>query len=344
MGKTIRKGIIAGGNWIVDYVKMIDVYPGEEALANIHSVNTSNGGAPYSVLKAIAKLGKDIPLEGIGRVGEDESGQYILDECIRFGISTEQLKAIPDSNTSYTDVMTVTKNGKRTFFHFRGVNSDLCLADFNFEKTNAFIFHLGYLLLLDCLDLLDENGVSEGAKVLASARKAGLLTSADIVSEQSNRYVTIIPPALPYIDILFINEFEAQRLTGINLLTSESGPDIESLKDIAFRIFEMGAIGWVIIHFPQGAIALHKNQSFYVQCAIKIPSDLVKGTVGAGDAFAAGVLTAIHEGYTMDKALELGVCVAAASLTEASASEGIDLLADCLSLKDRYGVSDWIGK
>ena len=43
---TTRKGIIAGGNWIVDQIKLIEVYPQEERLANILRELTSNGGAP----------------------------------------------------------------------------------------------------------------------------------------------------------------------------------------------------------------------------------------------------------------------------------------------------------
>ena len=31
-----RRGILAGGNWIIDQVKIIDVYPGHEQLANIY--------------------------------------------------------------------------------------------------------------------------------------------------------------------------------------------------------------------------------------------------------------------------------------------------------------------
>lgn len=337
MKNPLRKGIVAGGNWIVDYVKMIDVYPGEEALANINAVGISNGGAPYSVLKAIAKLGLNIPLEGIGRVGDDESGQYILEECIQLGIDTSQLKSVPGSNTSYTDVMTVADTGKRTFFHFRGVNSSLTFADFNFQTTQAAIFHLGYLLLLDQLDTVDSQGMSEAARVLQTARNSGLLTSVDIVSEQSDRYNKIIPSALPFTDILFINEYEAQKLTGEQLNFTENGPELQCLKNIAGKILEMGAAGWVIIHFPQGVIALHKDQSFFTQSAIRMPPDLIKGTVGAGDAFAAGVLAGIHENHTIDQALELGVCVAAASLTDSSASQGISQLSDCLAFRDKYG-------
>ncbi len=35
MAGTLRSGILAGGNWILDRTKIIDVYPAQDALANI---------------------------------------------------------------------------------------------------------------------------------------------------------------------------------------------------------------------------------------------------------------------------------------------------------------------
>ena len=59
---------MAGGNWIVDHVKMIDRWPPQDALANIRSQFSSNGGSPYNVLKDLARLGASFPLEGVGLV------------------------------------------------------------------------------------------------------------------------------------------------------------------------------------------------------------------------------------------------------------------------------------
>ncbi len=58
-----RSGILAGGNWIIDQVKMIDVYPQREQLANITGATvTGTGGSPYNLLINLAKLGADTPL------------------------------------------------------------------------------------------------------------------------------------------------------------------------------------------------------------------------------------------------------------------------------------------
>src|SRR5437773_4963380 len=91
-GSSARCGLLAGGNWIIDQVKLIDVYPQREQLANILSQSQGTGGAPYNVLINLAKLGASCPLYGAGLVGKDGLGQYILDDCRRHNIDTCYLR------------------------------------------------------------------------------------------------------------------------------------------------------------------------------------------------------------------------------------------------------------
>src|SRR5512137_2335352 len=101
--KTNRRGLLAGGNWIIDQVKLIDVYPQREQLANISSQHQGTGGAPYNVLIDLAKLGAGFPLFAAGLVGKDALGQIILEDCRRHKIDARHLRATPQANTSYTD-------------------------------------------------------------------------------------------------------------------------------------------------------------------------------------------------------------------------------------------------
>src|SRR6187401_2225716 len=101
-----RNGILAGGNWIIDQVKMVDVYPQREQLANIRSQSEGTGGAPFNVLVDIARLKVDFPLSAVGLGGKDTLGDEILSICQKHKIDTKQLKSTPQASTSYTDVMT----------------------------------------------------------------------------------------------------------------------------------------------------------------------------------------------------------------------------------------------
>ena len=339
MKENTGMGILAGGNWIIDNVKIIDVYPKEDKLANILKESNSNGGAPYSVLKAISKMGFQFSLTGIGAIGDDEKGDYILNECQKLNIESSQIIKVQNSNTSYTDVMTVLGTGRRTFFHSRGANAHLDESYFSFSGHKSKIFHLGYLLLLDRLDAIGSDGLTGAAKVLKEARKCGMVTSADLVSEQSERFKTIIPLALQYVDILFVNEFEAGMLSGIEICDEEGECSIVNAYQAADAILNAGVQRWVIIHFPKGVIALNKSGQKLFQPSVKMPAEKIKGSVGAGDAFAAGVLAGFHEEWTMAKCLLLGVNVAAASLMDASSSESIVPWQECLKLGEDFGYN-----
>jgi sugar/nucleoside kinase (ribokinase family) len=333
----MREGILVGGNWIIDQVKVIDVFPDEEKLVNIFTESSCNGGSAYNVLKGLSKLKAGFPLSGIGLVGDDERGERIIQDCLNLGINTRQIRKTDQAHTSYTDVMTVKGSGKRTFFHQRGANALLDIKDFDFSISNDKVFHLGYLLLLDQLDIIEADGATRASKVLRSAKEHGLITSADIVSERSDRFKAVIPSSLPFIDYLFVNEFEAGMITGIPTTTTDGQIIPDNCYEAAFKIIGMGVKNWVVLHFPDGVIAVGKNGKKLFQPSIKLPADKIAGAVGAGDAFAAGVLIGVHHDWDMERSIKLGICAAAASLFEPSTSEGILPAEECLRLSELFG-------
>ena len=77
----MRTGILAGGNFIIDYVKIISAYPEQDMLADIRSETSSNGGGPYNVLKDLAAMHAGYPLEAAGLVGKDANGDWIIRDC-----------------------------------------------------------------------------------------------------------------------------------------------------------------------------------------------------------------------------------------------------------------------
>ncbi len=329
-----RAGILAGGNWIVDHVKLLDGWPPQDALANILSESWANGGSPYNILKDLAKLGAPFPLSGAGLVGDDADGQRIVSDCRDHGIETAQLQRTPDAPTSYSDVMTDSTTGRRTFFHQRGANALLGPEHFDFGSSSARIFHLGYLLLLDRLDEVVE-GKPRFCDVLAKARAAGLITSADCVSENGNRFQAVVRPVLPDVDWFFVNDFEAERITGITL-RDDGKISRAKVEAAAADLLEAGVREWVIIHFPEAACASSRSGDVCWQPSLKVPEGLIKGTAGAGDAFASGVLYGLHEQWTMGDALRLGVCAAASSLFHPTCSEGVRTAAACLKLEEEF--------
>lgn len=338
MQQAQRSGILAAGNWILDEVKLIDKFPEEQSLVNILDEYKSNGGSAYNILSALVRLGASFPLEAIGLVGDDAHGRWILADCKQAGINCDQLKSLPDVPSSYTLVVSVKQSGKRTFFHHRGANAKLEKSHFNLNQSQAKIFHLGYLLLLDKLDEIQSNGRTQASEILEEAKQQGFITTVDLVSENSDRFTNIVPCALPYVDYLFLNEFEASRLAGIDLMELHDEQEMEGrCMQVFDNIFAMGVQDWIIIHFPAGVWAAQRNGVRLFQPSLFLPEGYIVGNNGAGDALAAGILLAVHEGWPMKEALKLGVCVAAASLADVTCSDGISDIKSCLKLGEGLG-------
>src|SRR5262245_37876139 len=332
-----RSGLLAGGNWIIDQVKLIDIYPQAEQLANIRSQSAGTGGAPYNVLIDLARAGAPFPLSAAGLVGKDSLGDEILSDCRRNQIDVRNLSRTSDAPTSYTDVMTEAANGRRTFFHARGANALWDGEDLDFGASRARIFHLGYLLLLDALDAPDRKFGTKGARLLSSAQAAGIKTSVDVVSEESDRFTSIVAPALPHTDYCIVNEIEAGKTTGFKLRGADGVLDAVAVRHSAGALLERGVREVVIIHFPEGAFARPRTGEDYWQSSVKLPATFVAGTAGAGDAFCAGALLGLHEGWPLSRCLETGVCLAAASLSHPTCTAGVKSLAHALGLGKKYG-------
>jgi len=331
----MRSGILAGGNWIIDHVKVVDAWPAQDSLASILSESASNGGAPYNVLKDLARMRAPFPLEAAGLIGDDADGRRILDDCRANGIDIAQLHNTGTAATSYSDVMTDRSTGRRTFFHLRGANALLAPEHFDFSRSNAKIFHLGYLLLLDCLDAFGSDGLTGSANVLRAARAAGLRTSLDCVSDNSDRFKAVAAPALPHVDCFFANDFEAARLTGVSL-HDDASRDPAALGAAARRLLDAGVGEWVFVHSSHGVFAASAGGEIW-QSAVRVPPAEIKGAAGAGDALAAGILLGLHEDWSIADCVRLGVCAAAASLHDATCSAGVLPLDDCLQLGARFG-------
>ena len=335
---SARKGVLAAGSWIVDQVKIVDVFPQQDQLANILSQSEGTGGSPYNVLVDLAQLGVPFPLQGAGLVGRDVLGARILSDCKRLKIDATFLEVTGAAPTSYTDVMTEKKNGRRTFFHCRGANAHWDGADLDFKRSKARIFHLGYLLLLDALEVPDRKHETKAGALLAAAREAGMKTSIDVVSEDSDRFAKVIKPVLKHVDYCILNEIEAGKTAGFKIRRDDGVLDTVALRHAAGALLQCGSSELVVIHFPEGGFARTRDGKDCWQSSLRLPNGYIAGSAGAGDAFCAGVLYGLHEGWDLQRALFTGVCVAAASLSDPTCTAGVKSLKSVLALAKKYKV------
>ena len=333
----MRKGICVAGNLIVDITYPIERWPRQSELTTItDGITRSVGGAVCNVITDLAKLDEALPLSALGVIGEDAEGEFILEQLGRHeNIDLSLLGR--KGTTSFTAVMSDNRTKARTFFQYRGANALFDESFIDWDRIDAEILHVGYILLLDALDQADGEYGTKMARLLAEAQSRGIRTSIDVVTESGDRFRTLVPPALRYTDYCVINELEAQQITGVLLRDEEEKLYPEHMEEALRKMKELGVSTWAVIHCPEGGYGLDEKNHFLTVRSLKLPEGYIKGTVGAGDAFCAGVLYGAEKGWGLAESVRLGTCAAAASLSEAGATEGMRPAAEVLKLAELYG-------
>lgn len=323
----MRRGIISAGNWLSDTIKFISHYPAVGNLVTIEKIDQGFGGCAHNVLADLARMQTGIPLYAGGCVGKDALGDEIFSTCEKLGINAEGMCRV-DAATSYTDVMADMSNGTRTFFHHRGANAEFGPEHVEKIKAEAKIFHLGYLLLLDRMDAKDEEYGIVAARVLDGLQKRGYKTSVDVVSEEGNRFREVILPCLPYMDYFIVNEVEAGACVGRNLRDEAGNILLDEVRAAARFLMERGVAEAVAIHFPEGGFAMRKSGEECYEPSFRVePKDIVS-SVGAGDAFCAAMLYALHEELPLSKSLRVANAAARFNLFSATSTDGAPTIAE----------------
>lgn len=323
----MRRGIISAGNWLSDTIKFISHYPAVGNLVTIEKIDLGFGGCAHNVLADLARMQTGIPLYAGGCVGHDALGDEIFSTCEKLGINAEGMCRV-DAATSYTDVMADMSNGTRTFFHHRGANAEFGPEHVEKITAEAKIFHLGYLLLLDKMDAKDEEYGIVAARVLDGLRKRGYKTSVDVVSEEVNRFREVILPCLPYMDYFIVNEVEAGACFGRELRDKDGNILLDEVRAAARFLLDKGVSEAVAIHFPEGGFAMRKSGEECYEPSFRVePKDIVS-SVGAGDAFCAAMLYALHEELPLSKSLRVANAAARFNLFSATSTDGAPTIAE----------------
>lgn len=334
-----RNGILAAGHWIVDCVKRIDHWPEPCTLARIEQQHVANGGFAFNLLSDLAALDPACPLFGAGLIGDDAHGRFIRDRCRQLKIDDTRLRVTTEAPTSFTDVMTESGSGRRTFFYCPGANERLTEDHLQQLASPAKIFCLGYLGFMPLLDgPVNGQGLNPSARLLRDARQAGLVTAADLVSAPNPNLRAQVIPTLPWLDILFLNEWEAGQLLGRDVPKAFTAAISSRFAE---NVRKLGVAGAVVLHSRDGAVAVTADGHRLAQGSVNLPDSEIQGTVGAGDALAAGVLLARHQQMGWPEALKLGVCAAATCLKSPTASDGVLPWKQCLELERTYGFNQF---
>ena len=330
-------GVLCAGTVLVDVAKVIDAYPALDHLATIEQVSLSTGGPGLNMAVDLRMLGAAFPIGMLGAVGDDEHAAFILAECVRLGIDTTGVGKLAGAVTSFTDGMIERDGGRRTFFHHSGANA---LFDASgAELGGARILHAGAPGIHPVMDRATPGGGNGWSALLRRAQAAGLHTNLEMVRLAPDRTAEVTRPCLPCLDSIVITELEAGALTGVeaSVPTADGPVDWPAMEAMALGLIDQGVSALAVVHFPAGCAAAAPGGRTWRQGSVRLPREQVRSTTGAGDAFAAGVILGLHEGWPVERCLRLAVASAAACVRSPHTSDGIKPAEQCLAEADLAG-------
>jgi len=334
-------GIAVAGNLIVDYMKIIDTYPKTGMLCNILERSQSVGGCVANTLGCLAVMDTEVPLYCHGCIGDDDAGRFIMDFLNRNRIDVGGVTTKPGQMTSFTDVMTVRGTGERTFFQTRGANAVFGPENLDYGRIGyCGIFHIGYALLLDRFDDRDKEYGTVMARTLAKVQSFGVKTSMDVVSEEGERFARVVGPCLKYCDYFIANEIEGGKVVGLDPRREDGTLDLVALKEICRRLMAWGVAELVVLHAPEGGIYRTKEGASGFVPSLKLPEGYIQGSVGAGDAFCAGILYSLYEEKSVQDAMVIANAAAAANLSTVDSVSGLRPIGQLMELVKQYGEKD----
>ncbi len=259
------------------------------------------GGAAANVAMGVARLGGRAAF--VGAIGDDAPGMQFRDSMQSSGVDLSHLHVMTGQATSLA-CMFETPGGDYEFYVCPGPRSipSHCLAR-DFVQSSRIIFMTGHVLTEDpstCRAMLD---------AMDTAREAGATVAFDPGKYWLNpKLESNVHEAVKRTDIILPNRLEAELLTG-----RDSPFDaVQALLDagVGLVAVTMGELGCVMAS-PEVMV---ERPAF--------PSN-VASTVGAGDAFASGLLFSYLAEDSLEDMAAFANATAAIKIGTPGALEGL---------------------
>ncbi len=335
-GSRMRRGVVTGGTWCADHNKIVEHWPAEDDLVEILKEEVRGGGSACNLAIDLKRLDPQLAVSTIGIVGDDEDGRILLAEADAAGIERSRLAVVAGARTNYTDAFTSARSGRRTHLFHAGTSALLTPDHFDFTGDNARFLHLGLPGVHPGLDAPWQADANGWVTVLEKARATGIETNLELCSIPAVRIAEIVRPCLAHLDLLIVNDFEIAAIAGMPA-SHEADVDVAACREAARAVFTKGAMRFLAVHFPGGAIALSRDGDEISKPSLAVPPEAVVGANGAGDAFAAGVLYGLHEDWSLAETMALGHATAAASIRGLGTTDAVQSWQECLELAAQWG-------
>jgi len=355
----LRKKVIVAGHICLDITPIFPnktvahltdiLSPGK--LLNVEAADVHTGGCVANTGLAMKILGADVTL--MGKIGADAFGDMVRSVLRKYNADSGLL-IINGETTSYSVILAI-PGVDRIFLHNPGANNTFSAEDIPRDVLDeTALFHFGYPSLMASMY---ENEGKELVNMMKFAKEAGAVTSLDFASIDPNSaagvvdWDEILKRTLPYVDF-FVPSVEElcymlDRSRFYEWQERAAGRDITEILNIerdviplADKCMAFGARGLLIKCGASGIYYRTADKGKFDPLCQKlqldvdewagkegfensyIPQKVLSGT-GAGDTSIAAFLTAMLEGYSLEKTMHLTAATGASCVETYDALSGL---------------------
>jgi len=288
LGKLeIDKGIMT----LVDDIQQAGVL----SMLNGLPLHRCAGGSAANTVVALADFGGSAAF--IGKVGDDEIGQFFLQDMQDLGIAVD---VDPASEPTGTCAILITEDAQRSMLTNLGAAVTLSKNDIDESLIAAakYVYIEGYLLTGETTKAAAYQAIefakSNGTKVAFTASDPFLV---NLIRDEIWDLIT------GPVDLFFCNEEEAKSLTGKSDAIDSASEIHQHCENVALTLGN------------KGSIVMHGGESFPIE-GVSVPA---VDTTGAGDMYAGALLFGITNGMNWRQAGHLASHAAARIVSQMGA-------------------------
>jgi ribokinase len=315
----MKLDLVCLGHVLYDIRCYVDSFPLPDKLSIMAGrLKYSGGGSASNVAVNSAKLGLKTGM--IGKVGFDEYGWFVVQNFRNCGVNTDHI-LVDFKNSTGVSLIIVNGQGVPEFIQMIGASEPILPEEIQAEYIQkARHIHMSGINL---------EALKNASKI---AKESGLTVSFDSGRKKSELGLAKLKPVLKDADTLIINRHEAKILLGLE----DDAKALDIARGLRKKIGNEKT--YVIKGGKENIVVLSPNGDFLVP-PFKVE---VKDTIGAGDAFGAGFLTAVLQGKTIQEAAVYGAACGSLKCTQEGAQSAPDKPALETFLKDnKHNIEIW---
>jgi len=285
--------VISIGELLIDMVADMPGLPLEEQA----TYKRFAGGAPANFAAGVRRLGLSSGM--ITKVGNDFFGHFLIKKLKEVRVDITQIKLTDEYRTALAFVG-LDKNMNPNFSFYRSPCADIML---NEQEIDENYIKSAKLLMCGTVSMTDEPARSAIFKAIEYAKKHGLQIACD--PNLRDELWHFKDPREHIFRVLKDTDIFLPSISEAEFITGEKG-------ERAFEaILELGPSIIGITRGAEGATILTKDGTF------SAPSYKVEvvDTTGAGDAFAAGLITGLLTNLPLEKIVYFANAVSALKIT-----------------------------